>query len=88
MPGQRRGEGTGLSYPCTWSYTVIGRSEADLARAIDSVAQARDHEVSQPRRSSDGNYCAVTLRLTVFDERDRRSIYEALRERAETIIVL
>lgn len=88
MPATIDGANARLVYPCPWAYTVVGRDEEAVGRAISAVVQDRKHEISAPRRSAEGNYCAVTLRVTVFDEEDRTSIYEALRLHEDTIIVL
>ena len=72
---QRKAE---LDYPCPWIYKVIGADESQLRRLIAGLVGDRDHEVSLSNRSGSGKYTSLTLTLTVRDEPDRLTLFDAL----------
>jgi len=77
-----------LSYPCTWVYKVIGRSEEAVREAIRDVLQERERKVCVSRKSASGKYCCLNVELTVHDATDRVEIYNALSSHPLTKIVL
>lgn len=77
-----------LDYPCRWEYTLIGREETAIDRAVRRAVGDREVEAAHSRTSRQGTYVSVKIRVTVMDEADRRGILEALQASEEIRYVL
>jgi hypothetical protein len=77
-----------LSYPCRWTYKIIGDDEDALRSAAAEIVRAREHTISLSRRSARRTYCCLNVEVLVRDERGRLAIYEALREHPAVRMVL
>lgn len=77
-----------LEYPCPWSYKVIGSDPVVLRQAIVSVVRERPCQISVSNRSRTGKYQSMQLELEVRDEAERTTIYQALKEHADIILVM
>lgn len=77
-----------LSYPCSWSYRVVGRDEGTVRRAIAEVVQTRNHLVEHSNDSASGKYVSLRLTLTVVSADDRTDVFDALRRHHDVKLVL
>ncbi len=73
-----QGQKLELEYPCEWSYTLMGTTEALLRAAAEEVAGDRPSTLCFGRRTSGGRYCSVILTLEVQSDEDRRTLFAAL----------
>ncbi len=67
-----------ISYPCAWSYRVIGADEVRLRAVILEVIGEADHSLRLANESSQGRYRSMNLEVVVRDEEHRNSIFAAL----------
>ncbi len=67
-----------ITYPCAWSYRVIGADEQRLRAVIVKVLGDTEHSLRLAHESSHGRYRSLALEVVVRDEAHRNSIFSAL----------
>lgn len=67
-----------LTYPCSWSYKVIGEDPGLLSEAIVAACAPYPVEIRHSQTSSGGKYHSLEARLVVKDEATRLAIFAAL----------
>lgn len=77
-----------LEYPCHWVYKIIGEDAARLRQAVLQLIEGDAYTVSVSKTSSSGRYVSLNIDVEVRDERERTSIYEALRSHPDVRMVL
>lgn len=77
-----------LTYPCGWSYKLIGHEKEALQKAIHDVIIEREHKLVHSNASKTGKYVSMNLDLLVHNEDDRNFIYEALKAHQNIKMVL
>ena len=77
-----------LSYPCSWSYKIIGYEKEAIQRAIHEVILEREHSLTSSNESKTGKYISMNLDLVVTNEDERNFIYEALKAHQNIKMVL
>jgi putative lipoic acid-binding regulatory protein len=77
-----------IDYPCSWEYKVIGNDEFALRQAVAEVMADVEYEVSFSHFSRTGKYCSLSVELTVVDEEQRRSLFAALKQHDDILLVL
>jgi putative lipoic acid-binding regulatory protein len=77
-----------ITYPCTWTYKVIGEDRTELREVITAACSPNAVLISHSHSSSKGKYHSVNAELVVPDETVRLRIYETLKNSAAVKIVL
>lgn len=77
-----------LTYPCSWSYKLIGYEKEAMQKAIHDVIIEREHKLKHSNVSKTGKYISLNLELLVHNEDDRNFIYQALKEHQNIKMVL
>jgi putative lipoic acid-binding regulatory protein len=77
-----------LSYPCSWSYKLIGHEKEAIQKAIHEVILEREHNLNHSNSSKTNKYISMNLDLLVHNEDDRNFIYEALKSHQNIKMVL
>ena len=85
-----------ITYPCPWTYKVIGTDENALRRAVkimltvclDQDSGERAWELSRSRTSGQGKYVSLNLTLTVNSEQERDALYAGLKDCPEIVMVI
>lgn len=67
-----------ITYPCDWSYVVVGESEDLLMAHIESALDGAGHKKHVSRRSASGRYTSIEVTLVVQDEEQRLVVFRAL----------
>jgi hypothetical protein len=67
-----------ITYPCLWSYRVIGADEVRLRAVISEVVVGLEHSLTLANESSHGRYRSIALEVLVRDEEHRNAIFHAL----------
>ncbi len=67
-----------LSYPCEWSYTVIGEDPLLMREAVNSVIQPNTFDLNESHESSSGKYTSLKIQLVVFSEDERLRYFKQL----------
>lgn len=68
-----------ISYPCEWTYKVIGEDQSLLQQAIVVACEPHDVMISPSHRSSKGRYLSVNADVVVPSESVRLAIFERLK---------
>ncbi len=77
-----------ISYPCEWTYTIIG-SDPNLMRvAVGSVIQPGTFTVDESRISRTGKYMSLSVQLVVFSQEERDRYYGGLGRHKDIKMVL
>ena len=77
-----------LTYPCSWSYKLIGHEKEALEKAIHDVIVEREHNLTHSNNSKTGKYVSMNLDLVIHNEDERNFIYEALKQHQNVKMVL
>lgn len=77
-----------ISYPCDWTYKVIGASDKEITDAVSEIMFERDHNLNVSNRSSKGKFVSYTLKTLVHTEKDRLNLFKLLSEHSNIIRVL
>ena len=77
-----------LTYPCSWTYKLIGHEKEAIQKAIHEVILEREHKLMHSNASKTGKYISLNLDLLVHNEDDRNFIYEALKAHQHIKMVL
>jgi putative lipoic acid-binding regulatory protein len=93
LDGQQRPE---ITYPCPWSFKIIGTDEDDVRRAVkitlavclDRNSGEREFELGLSRRSGEGNYVSLNLTLEVLSESERDAVFSGLADCPEIRMVI
>lgn len=67
-----------ITYPCEWSYKIIGTDIQQILDAIEEAAGDLSYDVTPSNISKHGKYFSLNLKLTVPNETVRDIIYENL----------
>jgi uncharacterized protein len=68
-----------LTYPCTWSYRVIGEDKEQMIQEIPQIMGTIRHTISVANLSRQGKYVSINIEATVHNEEERRSVVPLLR---------
>lgn len=77
-----------ISYPCSWSYTVIGIHSTSIEEAVISVIGQRECSFEASKTSKGGKYCSYKLKLLVHNEDERNLIFEEIKKHKHVKMVL
>ena len=77
-----------LTYPCSWSYKLIGEEKEAIKKAIHDVIIEREHDLTHSNNSKTGKYISMNLDLVIQNEDERNFIYEALKAHQNIKMVL
>ncbi|MBP7764488.1 MAG: DUF493 domain-containing protein [Deltaproteobacteria bacterium] len=77
-----------LTYPCCWTYKIIGTDEKEMKSAVADIIRDRSYRISVSRRSEKAKYIALNLELTVESEAHRRILYEELKAHPAIAVIL
>jgi len=77
-----------LTYPCSWSYKLIGHEKEAIEKAIHDVILEREHTLNHSNNSKTGKYISMNLDLIIQNEDERNFIYEALKKHSNIKMVL
>lgn len=68
-----------LTYPCSWSYKIIGYEQEIIEEAVNDIIDDRERSLTNSHNSKGGKYASMNLKLLVHNEDDRNFIYEKLK---------
>jgi uncharacterized protein len=77
-----------ISYPCAWTYKVIGEDRQLLHQAITIACAPHEVMVSPSHQSSKGRYVSVNADVVVPSETVRLHIFERLKNSEAVKFVL
>jgi len=69
-----------LTFPCAWSYTVIGEEDADVRAAIAAAVGDLEHTLEFSHESKGGKYRSYQLEVVVETDEVRLRIYRELHD--------
>ena len=67
-----------LTFPCPWTYTVIGSDEARLRAAVHSTVGPIAYRLEFSHSSKTGKYQSFQLEVVVNDDFERLRIFREL----------
>ncbi len=67
-----------ISYPCEWTYKVIGTSDNKVEKAIKEIFASKKYKLKLSNRSSKGKFVSFTLKTTVENEEERLKFFDSL----------
>jgi uncharacterized protein len=68
-----------ISYPCTWSYRLIGEDGDLIIREIPGIMGCIKHEICPANRSRQGKYVSINIEAIVQSDEQRLSVVPLLR---------
>jgi len=77
-----------FTYPCEWTYKIIGYQETAIRQAISEVVTDKIFEISFSNQSTTLKYISLNLDLMLESETEREDIYMALKKHPAIKMVL
>ncbi len=77
-----------ITYPCQWSYRIIGTHEAPIKNSVEALVTDKKYKLVSSNTSSSGKYVSMALSLIVDTEEERLSLFNALKANDEIKMVL
>jgi putative lipoic acid-binding regulatory protein len=77
-----------ITYPCSWSYVVVGEGEGELMAHIERALAGAVHTKTTSRRSASGKYASIEVTLVVVDEEQRLVVLRALQAHPAVRVVI
>ena len=77
-----------ISYPCSWSYTVIAIQNILIEDIIIGVIGQRECNLEESKVSKGGKYRSYKLELLVHNEDERNLIFEEIKKHKHVKMVL
>lgn len=77
-----------ITYPCEWSYKIIGQDRTKMLLAVDSIIKSDSMLIRESHSSRNGKYISLELRVRVQNESERNSYFKILAEHSEIRMVL
>jgi len=77
-----------MTYPCSWSYRLIGADQDALRDAAEAVLGPRVCSLCVSNASRTGRYVSVKVEVEVSSEEDRLALFEALRAHPSVVLVI
>ncbi len=77
-----------ITYPCPWSYTVVGEGESELMAHIELALGGAEHRKTTSRHSKSGRYTSIEVTLLVQDEEQRLVVFRALQAHPAVRVVI
>ena len=77
-----------LTYPCSWSYKLIGYKKEAIEEAILDVISQKEHKLTHSNLSKTGKYISMNLNLVIQNEDERNFIFDALKKHQNIKMVL
>lgn len=68
-----------ITYPCLWSYKIIGEDQDFLREALLVACAPHPVAITHSHTSSGGRYHSMEGKLVVQDEATRLAIFDALK---------
>ena len=68
-----------ITYPCLWSYKIIGEDQDFLREALLLACAPHPVDITHSRASSGGKYHSMEGKLVVQDEATRLAIFDSLK---------
>lgn len=68
-----------VSYPCQWSFTLIGIDAQTMRTSAETCLGGRDYRLTPSRQSRSGKYVSLHLDTAVVSEEERNRLFECLK---------
>ena len=76
------------TYPCEWSYKVIGADRTLIANAIADLLESFDSHFRESRQSRTGRFTSFEVTVRVETEAERNAVFDGLRSIPSVKLVL
>ncbi|NOX25766.1 MAG: DUF493 domain-containing protein [Deltaproteobacteria bacterium] len=76
-----------ISYPCSWSYKIIGQDKDMVKEAITAITAGK-YTLNYSNASRTGKYHSWSLTLEVNSEAERNTLFKALKNHPQIKIVI
>ena len=77
-----------ITYPCQWSFTLIGTGGKSIRAAAAECLQERPYRLTPSKKSRSGKYISLHLDTEVVSEEDRNRLFAALKAKPAIKMVL
>lgn len=77
-----------LTYPCMWSYRIIGSDKKEIEQAGEEILAGRKYTFAFSNASSSGKYYSFNIDVMVESEEERVWIFDSLKNHKNIKMVL
>ena len=88
MGNNFNGQKLKITYPCHWTYKVIGSDEEKLREGIKNTVHLYEYKVEYSNQSRTGKYCSLNLVVKVPNEEIRLKIHQEFKNHCDVQMVL
>lgn len=68
-----------ITYPCWWTYALIGADEEELLLAIGQITAGTQHKVAFSKQSSKKKYVSLHVDIWVRSQDERNDFFDAFK---------
>ncbi len=68
-----------ITYPCRWSFTLIGTDEGSIRNAAAECLGEKTYRLKPSKKSRGGKYISLHLDTDVSSEEERNRLFAALK---------
>ena len=68
-----------ISYPCNWSYTVIGSDKEVIKTTIPELMHDCVYQLNESKQSKNGKYASYIVTTQVENEKERHKLFHQLK---------
>lgn len=68
-----------ISYPCEWSYKVIGSESGIILEKITLILADYDFQIAKSKESKTGKYTSFNVKVSVRNEEKRNEVFGLLK---------
>jgi len=77
-----------VTYPCTWSFTLIGTNAQAVRDTVASCLQPNRYQLTPSNKSRTGKFVSLHLETEVISEEARNRLFTRLQEAPSIKMIL
>ena len=77
-----------LDYPCSWKYKIILLENINAKNVVKNILLEREYKINASNTSKKGKYKSYSIELIVYNDDDRKELYNLLGEDSNIKMVL
>lgn len=77
-----------ITYPCEWTYKVIGKDSLILEQIIQTTLHNRTFNIKPSNTSKTGKFVSLNVNVLLFNDEERLFYYETFQKNKEILYLL
>lgn len=77
-----------ITYPCEWTFKIIGTDELLIRKAVEEIIKNRTCTVESSNKSKTGKYISLSVKFTLLSEKEKNDFYSEFSKHKEIKFIL